>query len=98
MPPIESIAGSTPISVLKRRIAGKKEWRVGIEEVIASYRSMMARLRAIRNLHPNDAALQGLVADTLEGMIEALITLNELYHYSDGKVETNGLSENSGGA
>jgi hypothetical protein len=93
MAPKQSIAGSTPISVLKRRIAGERAWRVEIEGVIAGYKLMIVKLRAMRNLHPTDAPLQGLVAETLESIVEALITLHELYNYSDGKGDTNGQHE-----
>lgn len=94
----QSIAASTPISVLKRRIAGERAWRVEIEGVIAGYKLMIVKLRAIRNLHPGDAGLQALVAETLEGMIETLITLHELYNYGDGKGEANTDGSTNGNA
>lgn len=86
----QTIAGNTPVSVLKRRMAGERAWRVEIEEVIASYRLMIQKVRAIRNLHPRDAELQGLAAEVTEGMVESLITLNSLYHYSDKEEGNNG--------
>lgn len=94
----QSIASSTPISVLKRRVAGERAWRVEIEGVIAGYRLMVQKLRAIRSLHPEDSKLQGLAAEVAENMVESLITLNELYHYRDGgDIATNGIATGNGG-
>ena len=98
MPLNTSIAASTPISTLKRRIAGERNWRMEIEEILGSERLGMQTLRAIRNRHPHDAVTQGLVAEALENVAERVIKLGELYHYKT-EGDTNGQHEaSSGGA
>lgn len=72
---------ATPISALKRRVAGERNWKMEIEEVLASQRLIIAKLRAIRHLHPRHVETLELVAEATEDIAEGIIKLTELYHY-----------------
>lgn len=94
----QSSSGNTPISVIRRRYAGERWWQVEIEDLIGKYKLMVQKMRAIRNLHTEDAKLQGLVADVALDMVESLGTLNELYLYRDPEeTNTNGGSHGNAG-
>jgi hypothetical protein len=59
-----------------------------IEQVLENVRAQIAVLRSIRLKYPNDAQLQGMVAEGLENLTEQAIKLNELYHFRDAEDAT----------
>jgi hypothetical protein len=85
-----------PLSVIKRRPVGKGAWRMTVQELIESERAGLQHLRAIGNLHPNDAETQRLIAMAAFGVGERLGALQELAHYKDGN-DTNGSGPLQGG-
>lgn len=56
-----------------------------IEQVLENVRAQIGNLRSIRLKYPNDAQLQGLVAEGLENLAEQTIVLNQLYHFRDAE-------------
>lgn len=73
-----------------RRMAGKREWRVTVYELLESEREGITILRSISNRHPNDAETQRLCGRGFEEIAGRVIRLNELLGYRDEKGEPNG--------
>lgn len=84
-----------PYSALKRRQAGKREWKVSIEEVLKSEREGMKVLRELSDKYSTDAATQKLIGEGFEQAAGRVIALTELLHYKDTGEAING-TENGG--
>jgi hypothetical protein len=61
-----------------------------IEEVLETVQEQVSVMRSIRHLYPNDARLQGLVAEGLENLTKQAIVLNQLYHFRDADCSAEG--------
>lgn len=90
------VESANPWSALKRRQAGKREWKVSIQEVLKSETEGMKVLRTLANKYSTDADTQRLIGEGFEQAAGRVIALTELLHYKDtGEGATSG-TENGG--
>lgn len=88
------------MSVLKRRIAGGRDWKMTIQGVLESERSDLKKLRLLRTRLSSDRDGFEILMDLYEEKCGRLIELNELLHYRDAEKEesnTNGGTHGNAG-